>query len=245
MKENDNENLLRTYGRKRAKGLSKAKRFALDKTLEKYKMYLPECIVEPEYFFKEEFECGIFGEKTRSIVEIGFGNGIHLVRNACKRKNDIFIGCEPFENGVARAVELIEENELKNIKIYPDDSRDLLKILEEESVSEFHIMFPDPWPKKKHIKRRLLSVSFLTLLHRLLKKNGCIRFASDQIHYVNFVLENIFSYNKWQKSDEDKLKIFSDDLVFLAQKPRCWGQTKYEQKALSAGGICYYFRIFK
>ena len=106
-------------------------------------------------------------------------------------------------------------------------------------------MFPDPWPKKKHIKRRLLSVSFLALLHRLLKKGGCIRFASDQIHYVNFVLENIFLYNKGQKSEADKLKIFSDDLAFLAQKPKCWEQTKYEQKALSVGGTCYYFRIFK
>lgn len=239
MEKSNSEKLLRTYGRKRAKGLSKAKQDILGNTLNKYRINIPEEKVDPEFFF-DGMQSGSY-----AIVEIGFGNGCHLVDGAFKRRGEIFIGCEPFENGVAKAVDSIEKNGLQNVKIYPGDSRDLLQKLNNESVNEFHIMFPDPWPKKRHIKRRLLSIDFLSWLYRLLKPGGCIRFASDQIHYVKFVLENISIYNDIQKTDSSKFLIFSDELKFLISKPNCWSKTKYEQKALSAGGICYYLRIFK
>ncbi len=244
--------LLKTYGRKKGKTLTSRKKRVLADIIGAYGVDLPDSSdISPIAFFEQKINCTVDCD-SRVIFEIGFGNGGHLVDRAKRYKNAIFIGCEPYENGVASTAVLIEENNIKNIRIHPGDSRDLLLKLKNCSVDEFYVMFPDPWPKKKHIKRRLMSVSFLKCLSDKLKNRGIINFASDQVHYVDFVLDNVEEYNKiysdsklhvyLERSDNDNDAI---RLCAFSEKPCCWSSTKYEQKALARGEKCYYVRVFK
>lgn len=243
--------LLKTYGRKKGKTLSWRKKQILADVLESHRLFLPDgSDISPLFFFEQKNSSPV-SSNSRVIFEIGFGNGGHLMERAKRHETDFFIGCEPYENGVASASVLITENSIKNVLIYPGDSREVLAKLQDDSIDEFYVMFPDPWPKKKHIKRRLMSVDFLECLAGKLKKHGVINFASDQVHYVDFVLDNVEEYNElygnrmlhiyYKRSESNGI----DRLAAFEQKPCCWCCTKYEQKALARGEKCYYVRIFK
>ncbi|WP_231573621.1 tRNA (guanosine(46)-N7)-methyltransferase TrmB [Thermopetrobacter sp. TC1] len=160
-------------------------------------------------------------------LEIGFGGGEHLARLAAQRPDWGFIGCEPFINGVAKLLSQIADAGLDNIRIWDDDARLLLPLLGSEQFDEIYLLYPDPWPKKKHRKRRFVGPETLEDIHRILKPGGRFFFASDIPDYVAWTLEHVRRHGK---------------LMWLAERPEDWRQpwpgwqsTRYEAKALREG----------
>jgi tRNA (guanine-N7-)-methyltransferase len=123
------------------------------------------------------------------VLEIGFGGGEHLVAQAAAHPELRFIGVEPFLNGVASCLRHIEESGVQNVRLHHGDARDVLARLPDASLDRVDILFPDPWPKTRHWKRRLIQDEFVAELARVLKAGGEVRFATDWKHYAAWTLE--------------------------------------------------------
>ena len=124
-------------------------------------------------------------------LEIGFGGGEHMAAQAARRPDALVIGCEPFLNGVASALRHVEEGDLKNVRIHADDARDLVDALPDASVDRVLILFPDPWHKARHNKRRLIQGETAQALARILKPGGRLRFVTDWKDYADWALERL------------------------------------------------------
>jgi len=124
-------------------------------------------------------------------LEIGFGGGEHLAAQAARRPDVLLIGAEPFHNGVASALRHIDEAGLKNVRLHDGDARELLARLPDACLQRVFVLFPDPWPKARHHKRRLLQADTALELARVLKPGGSLRFASDWADYVDWSLERL------------------------------------------------------
>lgn len=159
-------------------------------------------------------------------LEIGFGGAEHLAHQAALHPDVSFIGCEPFINGVAKLLTFIEEQKLENIRFF-DDGRDLIKAMPDESVDQIFLLYPDPWPKTKHKKRRFVSEESLKQFSRILKPGGMFRFASDIPDYVSWTLTHIYQHPEfeWCASSADDWRL----------PPKDWVQTRYEAKAYREG----------
>ena len=121
-------------------------------------------------------------------LEIGFGGGEHLAAQAQQHPDVTLIGAEPFQNGVASALRHIDEAALSNVGLHDGDVRDLIERLPEGGLSRAFILFPDPWPKVRHHKRRLVQSDFVGELARVIRPGGTLRFASDWADYVDWSL---------------------------------------------------------
>lgn len=216
--------VIQSFGRRRSRGLSNVQKNSLYNLYEKYSIQDDGC-ADLHILFKEKFE--------KIFVEIGFGMGEHLVQNAVQNPNYAMIGCEPFENGVANVLREIEEKKLQNIRVYKDDARFLLNSFADAIINRFYVLFPDPWTKKRHHKRRLLSVDFIKLLQQKLKENGDIVVATDCKEYMDEILENT--------SQIACMNIIDQSL----ERPSWLIPTRYEQKAIENGKIPYYTRLIK
>lgn len=126
-------------------------------------------------------------------LEIGFGGGEHLAAQASRRPEILFIGAEPFLNGVASALRHLDELGLKNVRLHDADVRELLERLPAGCVDRVFILFPDPWPKARHHKRRLIQADLVRELARIMKPGARLRFASDWADYVNWTLERLLA----------------------------------------------------
>jgi len=166
-------------------------------------------------------------------LEIGFGGSEHLIWQAEHNPDIHLIGAEPFLNGVAKAVRGAAEGDLKNLSLHHGDVRDVLSALPDESLDRIFVLFPDPWPKSRHHKRRLLRTAFIAELHRVLKPGGQLRFGSDIIHYVDWTLTRLKKHGGFEFTPETQAdwRIRPDD----------WPPTRYEAKAIREGRICHYF----
>jgi len=215
--------VIRTYGRTRSHSLSQAQSDNLQNLYPIYGITLPEEKVDPRKFFSQHFDMISF--------EIGFGNGEHLIEMAKRNPNIGFIGCEPFENGVVTALSGIKNNQLKNVRIYKGDARELLNMLEDNSLNRMYILFPDPWRKKRHYKRRLISVDFLKIARKKIKPCSCVMIATDHEDYREDILNHLHEINA----------IFKEDKIF--ERPACFVGTKYERKALARDAKCAYMRV--
>lgn len=122
------------------------------------------------------------------VLEIGFGGGEHLAAGARAAPDRGFLGCEPYENGVAKLLAAIDEEGLDNVRIHPGDARDLIDWLPNASLSRIDLLYPDPWPKTRHHKRRFVSPDNLDAMARVLKPGCEFRFASDIDSYVAWTL---------------------------------------------------------
>ena len=197
-------NELRTFGRRHGKKLSNRKQWLMENLL-------------PQINPKSD----VYSTK-HAILEIGFGNGEHLRDLAINNPNSIIIGAEPFANGVAALLSAITNesdntiiDEYKNIRVHPDDVRILLHSPEFTPVkfAQIWVLHPDPWPKARHEKRRLLNHNFLNLLSEYLAKNGDIIIGTDHWEYYDWIIEQL---------KQTKLKIKSTTLETI--------QTRYQLK---------------
>ena len=168
---------LRSYGRRKGRPLSARKEHLLKGLLPRLSLDLK---ANPPSDLRELFPVPI----AEVWLEIGFGSGEHLLWQAEHQRNVGFIGCEPFVNGVASLLGAIETRGVETIRIHDGDARDVLGWLPDRSIGRMFILFPDPWPKKRQIKRRLLSSETVKQLARVLAPGGELRFASDDADYA-------------------------------------------------------------
>jgi tRNA (guanine-N7-)-methyltransferase len=163
----------------------------------------------------------------RLRLEVGFGGGEHLVHRAVENPSTGFIGVEPFVNSMAKLLGRADELELSNIRVYDDDATQLLDWMPEASIDHIDLLYPDPWPKKKHWKRRFVSEVNLTRFHRVLKPGGVFCFASDIDTYVDWTLQHCREHGGFQWTAEEP----ADWLTPFAN----WPGTRYEAKARREG----------
>ena len=174
--------VLRTFGRIKSRPI-KARQAALLETL------LPRLRPPAEDFDPR----GLLPGATEAWLEVGFGGGEHLAGQAARNPHAAFIGAEPFINGVASGLRHLDEAGLGNVRIHDGDVRELLGRMPGASLDRVFILFPDPWPKTRHHKRRIVEPQTVAELARLLKPGGRLRFASDVAHYVDWALEKILA----------------------------------------------------
>jgi tRNA (guanine-N7-)-methyltransferase len=169
-------------------------------------------------------------------LEIGFGGAEHLIAQALANPDTGFIGCEPFVNGMAKALAAIEHHKLQNIRLSAGDATHLIAWLPAQSLSRIDILYPDPWPKRRQWKRRFLQDDSLAALARLLAPGAELRFATDIPGYASWVLTRVLR---------------SPQLEWTAERADDWRQpwpdfagTRYEAKAKREGRTPAYF-IFR
>ena len=170
----------------------------------------------------------LFPKKVRALrLEIGFGGGEHLVREAAAHPDVGFIGCEPFVNGVAKVLAVVAAQTLDNIRIHHGDARDVLVRLSRGSLSRVDLLYPDPWPKRRQRKRRFVSPETLALIAQALEPGGVLRFASDIDDYTGWTLAHAMRspHLRWQASRPGDWRQPWPD----------WEATRYETKARAAG----------
>ena len=157
-------------------------------------------------------------------LEVGFGAGEHLLEQAHAHPDIGMIGAEPYISGVAKLLSKIDETPTPNIRLYTDDARDIVDALPDASLGRVFILFPDPWPKTRHHKRRFVQKDLLDRLARVMRSGAELRFASDDAPYFEWTLERVCAHPKfeWQAACS------ADWLT----RPAGWPQTRYEAKEL-------------
>ncbi len=158
-------------------------------------------------------------------LEIGFGCGEHIAQLASNNPDALYIGSEPFVNGVASLLTKIDDLNLKNIRIYQNDARKIISEIPEGTISGAFLLFPDPWPKRKHIRRRFLQEQTIRSIHKILKPSGTWRIASDHKEYRTWI-KKLLSL-PWVPDLFD-IKFFNRE---SRPDPSEWPITRYEQKA--------------
>ncbi len=162
-------------------------------------------------------------------IEIGFGSGEHLAAQAEANPGVTLLGCEPYINGIGNLLLRLQDRPLTNLRIYTDDVRLLLEKLPDASVERVFILFPDPWPKSRHHKRRLIQPAFLRQLARVMKPGSRLNLATDHVDYLTWMLTHLLAspdFTWTAKSQAD-----------WATPPADWTRTRYQEKAEAEGRI--------
>jgi tRNA (guanine-N7-)-methyltransferase len=216
------------YGRRRGRKLRPGQQGLLATLLPRLRIEAPfPQGVDPRRFFDEPVE---------SVwLEVGFGAGEHLAAQAAQHPNYGLIGCEVFENGVVKLLTEVQRVGLANIRLLIDDARLLVGALREASIGRVFILFPDPWPKQRHHKRRIVATSTLDALAHAMTDGGELRLATDDIDYLRWMLDCTTQHCAFE---------------WLARRPGDWRErpadwppTRYEQKALAAGRQPFFLRF--
>jgi len=216
------------FGRRKAKNLSLPQQKLLDELLPK----LIFDVSQP----KLDDLAGAFSHAPEFIVlESGFGGGEHLIHQARTNPHIGYIGVEPFVNSMAKALSAIDEYKLTNIRLYDEDATELLDWLPDGCIDRVDLLYPDPWPKKKHWKRRFVSQKNLTRFSRVLKPQGIFHFASDIDTYINWTLNHCDSHDdfEWQAQTASDWHTPYEN----------WTRTRYEAKAIREERTPCYLRF--
>ena len=216
------------YGRFKGKGLRKSQEAYLDEDLAAYSPGAVGWDVNPDRHPLDPQ--ALFGGKP-VWLEVGFGGGEHLVHQALGNPDIGLIGCEPYINGVAMLLGKLRENTAQNVRIHPGDVRDLFDVLPANSLSKAFLLYPDPWPKKRHHRRRFVTQEHLAPLFQVLKPGAEFRVATDIPDYVRQTLEEVprHGFDWLAEGPEDWRRPWGD-----------WIPTRYEQKALREGRVPHY-----
>jgi tRNA (guanine-N7-)-methyltransferase len=166
----------------------------------------------------------LFEPQPRAVwLEIGFGGGEHLAALAARHPDVGFLGCEPFINGVSNLLMLLDQGGQTNVRVFADDARLLLQALPPASIERAFLLFPDPWPKRRHIDRRFANTEGLDLIARVLAPGGIFRVATDHPQLRDWMPEQIAEHPGFALIDR------------ADRRPDDWPPTRYEAKALEAG----------
>lgn len=212
-----NNRLIRSFGRIKSRKLSDHKNSLLADFL-------------PQFFVKN------FDQNKKNILEIGFGFGDFLFEKATKNPDINFFGFEPHLNGVVNLLAKMEEAPLKNLQISTEDIRPSLEKFPQKFFDKIYILFPDPWPKAKHFKRRLLTKEFFDkIISPKIKDGGELIIATDHDSYKTWILTEILRSEKfiWDAKSKADWKIFPED----------WTETKYQKKAAREGRVSVIFNL--
>lgn len=210
-----------TYGRRRGRPLKPKGRARLDTLLPRLQVVLPrrgDRLVPSDVFDREP---------ERLWLEIGFGAGEHLAWQASRHPESGFLGAEVFLDGIVSLLGQIEQDRLENIRIHQGDGRDLLDVLPARSLARVFVLFPDPWPKRRHHKRRLVQSGFLDSLAMVMADGAELRLATDHAAYLSWMLRHLTSHPAFEwlaRGPKD-----------WRERPADWPATRYEMKALAEG----------
>lgn len=139
----------------------------------------------------------VFKRNAPVYLEIGFGNGENLLKMAELGRDNNYLGCEVHRPGLGHTLLQLRASDLTNVRLVESDIIELLSAMKPDTLDAVCIFFPDPWPKKRHHKRRLIQTSFLDLLANRLKRAGRVYFATDDVSYAECVLEIVDQSEKW------------------------------------------------
>ncbi len=215
------------YGRKRGRALRAGQQALVDTVLPSLRVPLDGPAFDPR---------DLFGDAVKRVwLEVGFGGGEHLADLAQDNPDTGLIGCEPYVNGVAKLLTAVRERDLDNVRILDDDARLLLARLPDRSIDRIFVLFPDPWPKRRHWNRRFLGPENLPALARVLKPGGELRAATDHPGYLTWMLMHLCRHPGFE---------------WLAEGPADWRQrtadwppTRYEKKSLA--GVPHFLRFLR
>ncbi len=213
----------RVYGRRLGHRLRPGRQALLERALPRLRLDLPRderARIDP---------AGLFPAPVRDLwLEIGFGAGEHLAHQLRANPDVGIIGCEPFVQGVAGLLSLLEgDGTAARARIFPDDGRLLVHYLPDACIGRLFVLFPDPWPKKRHHKRRLIDADTLAGFARVLRDGAEFRWASDDRDYVEWTLERVAANGAFVRADPGASE--------APARPADWPETRYEQKARAAG----------
>ena len=214
------------YGRRKGKALRPGQRKALEEVL-------PPLLIDLAQPPPPDL-AALFPDAVQEVrLEIGFGGGEHLLHQARDLPGAGFIGVEPFESGLAKVAAAIGREAIRNIRLFRDDATLLLDWLPEESLAGVDLLFPDPWPKKRHWKRRFVSAANLDRVVRCLRPGALLRFATDVADYADWTRETVARHGR---------------LTATCDGPEPWPGwpgTRYEAKARAAGRVPAYMTFMK
>lgn len=214
---------LASFARKVARSLSVSQKHFL-------KEHLPAVQIHPDVNFL------LLRKGYSSIeLEVGSGNGELIIKLAQSNPDKLYIACEPFINGVASLLKLIHENKASNVRIFIDDARILLSIMPDSCLEQVYVICPDPWPKRKQQKRRIINEEFLKLLHRTIKHKLLI--VTDHRDYASWIFTRLRANNFFN--------ISNTDLDGFTKLPEDWLLTKYQRFGIEAGNKIYYFSCLR
>ena len=224
-KPGDPTTLNRLYGRSKGKALRKGQQELVD-TL------LPQLAVPEEGPITAE---RLFGQPAPLHFEIGFGGGEHLAERADMLPDHGFIGCEPFVNGVAQALTHVREKQLTNVRLHHGDALEVLSRVPDGALSFLYLLHPDPWPKARHAKRRMMNDGPVDLVAAKLKPGGEFRFGTDHPVYLRHALMVM-------RRHTEQFEWLVEGPQSWQNRPGGWTETRYEAKARRLGHEVWYFR---
>lgn len=169
-------------------------------------------------------------------IEIGFGGGEHMLEQLAQNPSVAMVGCEPFMNGVAKFLTQLSPRDYPRVRIWHEDVRHMLDYVGRAFFSRAFILFPDPWPKKRHIPRRLITHQFMDKLLPTLKEEALLHVASDDADYVEQIQSVLYSRPELSLIQGPP----SADPLTWKDRPQNWPITRYEQKAIIQGKKCAY-----
>lgn len=176
-------------------------------------------------------------KSKKLFFEIGFGSGDIIYKQAKLNPENIYIGIEYYRKGIAQLIEKIETTKLENLKIFHGDARRVLANIPDEIFDEIWLFFPDPWPKKRHSKRRFIQLEMIELLHRKIKQGGKLLISSDDKNYIAWTLSLIFMRNffNWLSDEPSDWKHPNNDYF----------GSKYEKKGIKSDREPYFLKFLK
>ncbi|MFA7597360.1 MAG: tRNA (guanine(46)-N(7))-methyltransferase TrmB [Novosphingobium sp.] len=224
-KSGDPTTLNRLYGRAKGKKLRKGQQDLADRLL-------PQISVPDDGPITAE---RLFSQPAPLHFEIGFGAGEHLAYRADLLPDHGFVGCEPFLNGVVGALGHIRDMGLANVRLHMGDALEVLSRVPDGTLSFLYLLHPDPWPKARHAKRRMMNDGPVAMFAAKLKPGGEFRFGTDHPVYLRHALMVM-------RRHRDTFEWLADSPASFLRRPGGWCETRYEAKARQQGHEVWYFR---
>jgi tRNA (guanine-N7-)-methyltransferase len=205
---------MRSFGRIKSRTL-KPRQAALMETLLPRISPDPSAPIEPQ---------DLMPGAREAWLEMGFGSGEHMAQQAARHPDVLIIGCEPFLNGVGAALRHLDEGKIENVRVHAGDGREIMAALPDASIDRVFILFPDPWPKTRHHKRRLVQADTASEFARILKTGGRLRFVTDWKDYAVWALERL--------SAEPRFRWLAEAANDWRAPPTDHVTTRYQEKQL-------------